>query len=83
MLEPFMAPLMEETFTTLEVYPGVRALPLARRGRKAILAKNCAVTLVAKVAAQASLVEARKCFEIASAEEESGSPFFAFAKKKN
>src|SRR5690242_9200476 len=35
-LEPFIAPEIDETFTTEEVYPGVLLPPLANRGRKVI-----------------------------------------------
>jgi hypothetical protein len=46
-----------------------------------MLVKYWAVTLVWKVEAQASSVEFRKCLEMASAEEESGSPFLAVKKR--
>jgi hypothetical protein len=35
-LLPFMEPEMDETLMTLDVYPGVTSLPLARRGRNAM-----------------------------------------------
>jgi hypothetical protein len=36
LLEPFIRPEMDATLITLELYPGVRPVPLASKGRKAI-----------------------------------------------
>lgn len=70
----YIAPEMDETLTTLEVYPGVCLPPFSSSGRKAMLMKYWLMTLVRKVSAHSASSERRKYLEIASALDISGGP---------
>ncbi len=74
MLLPFMTPDIDAMLTTEVVYPGVTSRPLASRGRKAAVVKNCAVRFVWKVWAHWSGELWSRCAEMASAELKSGVP---------
>ena len=69
-----MTPDIEATLTTEGLYPGETSLPFSSKGKKAMVVKNCAVTLVSNVCAHCSGSLCMKCSEIALAEVQSGVP---------
>jgi hypothetical protein len=69
-----MYPEILLTLMTEDVYPGVTSLPLASSGKKVMLIQKILPTFVLNVSAQLCSSDLRKCCEMDSAEDMSGSP---------